>query len=114
MIRLGLDPWGIEKKKGTFRMPQTISLSQNTANRFKAQTVISFALPKTSFVKLEVYNTLGQRVRTLVDSPMKAGKHSAIWDGRDEQDNHLASGIYLYRLEVGGKFAQARKMLLLR
>ncbi|RKY74174.1 MAG: hypothetical protein DRQ24_00570, partial [Candidatus Latescibacterota bacterium] len=100
MIRLGLDPWGIEKKKGTFRMPQTISLSQNTANPFKAQTVVSFSLPKSAFVRLEVYNTLGQKVRTLIETGMKPGNHSVIWNGEDSSGREVSSGIYFYCLKT--------------
>jgi len=113
-IKLGRSPFGEGEAPAGKAANITEVTLDNHPNPFNAQTVVSFALPKTSFVKLEVYNTLGQRVRTLVDAPMKAGKHSAIWDGRDEEGNDVASGIYLYRLEVGGDFARIRKILLLR
>ena len=114
MIRLGLDPWGIEKKKGTFRMPQTIFLSQNTVNPFNARTVISFALPKSAFVRLEVYNTLGQKVRTLIETGMKPGNHSVIWNGEDSSGREVSSGIYFYCLKTRDKTLRVRKMLFLK
>ena len=102
-IRLGLDPWGIEKKKGTVQMPQTISFSQNTPNPFNAQTVVSFGLPKPVFVKLEVYNTPGQMVRGLLECWVESVKREVICDGKDHLVREVYSGIYFYCLKSGEK-----------
>ena len=71
-------------------------------------TVIEFALPKDSHVKLEVYNLIGQRVMTLVDELRPAGYHEVKLDGTS-----LASGVYLYRLATGQQ-TFIKKLLLLK
>jgi len=89
-------------------LPNTYSLSQNYPNPFNASTVIEYTLPEPAWVTLEIYNTLGQRVTTLVDEGKPAGNHSAYWDA-----NHLASGIYFYRM-TAGNFRESRKMVLVK
>jgi flagellar hook assembly protein FlgD len=62
---------------------------------------------------LQIYNLLGQKVRTLVKKRQAAGWHEVRWNGADDSGNPVASGVYIYRL-TAGKFSQSRKMLLLR
>jgi flagellar hook assembly protein FlgD len=62
---------------------------------------------------LEVYNVLGQRVRTLHRGVLPAGRHRFVWDGRDEKGRAAASGVYLYRLRAGD-FRAVRAAVLLR
>jgi len=62
---------------------------------------------------LKIYNVLGEEVRTLVDEMKEPGHYSVTWDGRDNLGNHVASGVYFYRLEVG-EFVATRKMALVR
>jgi len=83
-------------------------LEQNTPNPFNPTTEIRFAVVKRGRVRLNVYNTRGERVATLVDQVMKAGKQTATWEARG-----MPSGIYFYRLE-SGKQSLTRKMLLLK
>jgi hypothetical protein len=83
-------------------------LSQNYPNPFNATTRISFDLPRAQRVSLKVYNLLGQKVATLADGVLTSGSHELSFDG-----SHLASGVYLYRLDAGS-FVQSRKMLLLK
>jgi flagellar hook assembly protein FlgD len=64
-------------------------------------------------VELKIFNLLGQEVRTLVNKRQAAGYHSAVWDGRDDAGNPVASGIYLYRIQAG-EFVNVRKMVLLK
>jgi len=64
-------------------------------------------------VVVRIFNTLGQEIRTLVDSPYAAGFHSVRWDAKDNKGNAVSSGIYLYQLQAG-RFSQIRKMTLLR
>ncbi|MCK5571375.1 MAG: T9SS type A sorting domain-containing protein, partial [Bacteroidetes bacterium] len=94
-------------------MPKSFHLSQNYPNPFNQGTTISFNLDKPSHVELEIFNILGQKVRSLVDGYRNAGPHSEVWDGRDRVGQAVASGIYLYRLEVNGK-AFTRKMMLVK
>jgi len=89
-------------------VPDQFELAQNYPNPFNPTTTIEFSLPKAGNVTLEVYNTLGQKVTTLVDGAMSAGPQQVQFDG-----NNLASGIYFYRLETDG-FNDVKKMVLLK
>jgi hypothetical protein len=75
---------------------------QNYPNPFNPATTIPFAvggyLPAK--VRLDIYDLLGQRIRTVVDDVLGAGPHLAHWDGRDDRGGEVASGIYLYSLRV--------------
>ena len=87
-------------------------LRQNYPNPFNPETEIEYALPKDSEVKLIIYNLLGQRVQTLVESKQVAGFHRVRWDGRDYSGKEVTSGIYFYQLKAGN-FIFTRKMVLL-
>lgn len=89
-------------------LPRAYALSQNYPNPFNITTVINYQLPNDSHVKLEVYNTLGQKVVTLVSEKQQAGYKSVIWDGAD-----LSSGFYLYKLTTGD-FAKRKIMTLVK
>jgi formylglycine-generating enzyme required for sulfatase activity len=94
-------------------LPSAFVLAQNYPNPFNSNTVIGFSLPTDDHVELAIYNITGQRVTTLIDGPRNAGSYTLAWDGRDADDQSLASGIYLYRLWLGQQLL-SRKMLLLR
>lgn len=94
-------------------LPKQYSLAQNTPNPFNPSTEVSFELPKACDLKIEIYNILGQNVRTLVDGRMSAGRHRVTFDGRGDDKNVLASGVYFYRL-VTEEFTQSRKMTLMK
>ena len=79
----------------------------NRPNPFNPSTVIEYIIREPSDVKLSVYSIAGQRVATLVDGYLPAGKHTALFDGSD-----LASGIYFYRLETGGAEKNGKMLLL--
>lgn len=93
---------------GRATQPLSFALSQNYPNPFNPSTTISYQLPHRSHVELHVYDCLGRRVQTLVDTDQPAGEHRVQWNA----DTH-ASGVYFYRL-LTGTFAQVRAMLLLR
>ncbi|NOX37014.1 MAG: T9SS type A sorting domain-containing protein [Calditrichaeota bacterium] len=86
-------------------------LEQNYPNPFNPTTTISFTIPRGEWVNLEIYNNLGENIRTLVAGRFPAGTHSVRWDGRDDRGRVVPAGIYYYRLKAGD-FVQARKMLL--
>ncbi len=94
-------------------LPRTFSLSQNYPNPFNASTVIEYALPRSSRVNILMYNTLGQRVRVLVDEVQTDGYYKVLWDGKDDTGHAVATGMYLYRLEADG-FVKTRKLILMR
>ena len=89
-------------------------LAQNYPNPFNPSTTIEFTVPAVSEVELTIYNVRGQRIRTLVSGNMTVGTHQAVWDGSDQHGQHVASGIYLYRLNVGEAFSDIKKMVYLR
>ncbi|MCG8608862.1 tandem-95 repeat protein, partial [bacterium] len=92
-------------------IPSSFELGQNFPNPFNPTTTISFSVPKTSELNLAIYNMRGQRVRLLVSGSVKAGRHRITWDGRNDQERKVASGIYVYRLETKNFTAQ-RKLIL--
>ncbi len=93
--------------------PDAFALSQNFPNPFNSGTVIRFALPRDQEVELAVYNLAGQQVAMLVEGRRQAGSYAISWDGRDESGRALATGMYFYRLQAGGK-VETRKLMLLR
>lgn len=96
--------------------PAQSSLKANYPNPFNPSTQIRFAVGGAGStpvpVRLEVIDLLGQRVRTLVATPLSPGEHRAEWDGRDQQGRPVAAGVYCCRLQVGD-LVQTRKLLLL-
>ena len=84
-------------------------LEQNYPNPFNPSTLINYELPITSDVKLVIYNSLGQKVRTLVNQRQQAGRYSVTFDAAA-----LASGVYWYRLSTGDGHVQIKKMILIR
>jgi PKD repeat protein len=115
--------------------PQVTSLFEAYPNPFNPETRINYSVgidqtvivrseatkqtslnpePLTlNLVLIEVYNIKGQKVRTLVDSPHTAGYYSVVWNGRDDNDREVASGVYLYRMKVGS-FTDTKRMILMK
>jgi len=75
--------------------------------------VIRFALPSRGQATLSLYNLAGQKVARLVEGVREAGTYTVSWDGRNDQGQALASGVYLYRLQRGAQ-TQIRKLVLVR
>ena len=88
--------------------PYTFAMHQNYPNPFNPSTKISFSIPSTQHVKLEVYNQVGQKVETLVDGFMQAGSYEAEFNAKT-----LPSGMYFYRINAG-RYQDMKKMLLLK
>jgi hypothetical protein len=82
-------------------------------NPFNPLTRIEYALAEPGRVALRVYNLAGRRVATLVDGPVTAGEHIAVWDGRTEGGRRAASGVYFVRMEAPG-YEATRTMVLLK
>ena len=96
-----------------FLKPDRFQLLQNYPNPFNPNTTISYRLPKRSEVILKVYNLLGQEVRTLVNTIQWPGEHKVAWDGKDQFERTVSSGIYVYSLQSENYF-DSRKMLFLK
>lgn len=97
-----------DTEKPGFTQPRKFELSQNYPNPFNPNTNINFNIPEATDVQLSVYNALGQKVATLVNSKMSAGSHSVSWNAQN-----MASGLYIYQIRAGD-FTQTRKMVLMK
>ena len=93
-------------------LPERFELGANYPNPFNPSTMIPYQLPAAMYVRLEVFNILGQRIATLVDGERPAGFHTASWDATDAAGEAVAAGVYLYRLSGDGVQA-TRSMLLI-
>jgi hypothetical protein len=104
--------------------PAEYHLAQNCPNPFNPTTDIRYQISDTRYpihTTLEIFNILGQEVRTLVDEMKEPGHYTVTWDGRNEQGILVAGGVYIYRLEAGGtsrdsreKFSDTKRMILLK
>jgi len=94
-------------------IPKEYALFQNYPNPFNPTTTIRYALPERQDVKIEIYNILGQKVRTFEIKNQPAGFHQVLWDGRNRNNHMVASGLYIYRIKAGD-FVASKKMLLIR
>jgi hypothetical protein len=95
-------------KKGDADVPKEFALYQNYPNPFNPSTTVSYTLPQRCFVRLKVYDDLGQVVETLFSGEQNAGNYRVTVDAAK-----LASGVYLYRLDAGN-MTITKKMMLLR
>ena len=95
------------------KLPQAHALHQNYPNPFNPSTTISFTVATRGPVELSVFDLLGRRVRILSEGPRSAGQHTVVWDGTDEKERAVGSGIYVYRLRIAD-FVQMRKMVLVK
>lgn len=94
-------------------LPEGYLLFQNYPNPFNELTKISFYLPRESSVSLNIYNILGQKVKTPVNERKPPGNYFIIWDGRNESGQIVHSGVYFYRLETA-EFTSTKKMVLIK
>ncbi len=99
-------PSAVQPQPGT--APLSYSLSQNYPNPFNPSTQITYSVPKSGSVQLSIYNTLGQKVATLVNGVVAAGQHTVTFSA-----GNLASGVYFYRIEAGS-YTATMKMTLLK
>ena len=94
-------------------LPAGFALHPAFPNPFNPETALRLEVPVPARVTLAIYDVAGRRVRTLLDGPVVAGPHTALWDGRDDAGRPVASGIYVAWLRAPGRDHE-RKMLLLR
>ena len=86
----------------------------NYPNPLNPTTTILYDLKESAFVQIEIYNIKGQLVKSLVNQTNNAGKKSVVWDGNDESENPVSSGLYLYKLKINDKTEAVKKCLLLK
>ncbi len=91
----------------------TTALGGNYPNPFNPETTIRYSVEKPGKVTLEVYNILGQKVKTLVNDTKDAGSHNVVWNGKDEAGNKVSSGLYFYRMK-NGSYSKTNKMILMK
>lgn len=106
------EPVSVEET-GNGLLPLTFDLHQNYPNPFNPTTSMSYQVPRQSEVRIEVYNLLGQKVRTLFNGHREPGYFRAVWDGRNESGVQVGSGVYVARM-VAGDFTRVRKMILMK
>ena len=94
-------------------IPDAYVLEQNYPNPFNPETRIKYAIPEAGLVTLRIYNIDGQLVRTLQNANQSAGRYEKTWDGNNEFNNKVSSGVYFYKLQ-SNDFMQVRKMVLLK
>lgn len=94
-------------------LPGSFQLAQNYPNPFNPSTEISFSLPSNSHVDLDIFNVLGQKVKSLVSGDLAAGEHTVMWDGKNASGATVSSGVYFYRIAAGA-FSDTKKMMMLK
>ena len=99
--------------RASAKLPTQNALFENSPNPFNPTTTLRFALMETGRVNLAVYNSLGQKVRILVDAPRNAGEHAVMWDGRDDAGRAVSSGVYFARMQAGN-YSKTQKKLYAR
>jgi len=98
---------------GESSLPYRFELNQNYPNPFNPTTTIDYSIPERSHVNIDVYNVLGQKIRTMVDREESAGSYTITWDGTNSDGSAVATGIYLYRFQAGD-YVETKKMLLMK
>lgn len=99
------------------KTPNHFDLAQNYPNPFNPRTNIEFKLSNTADIKLEIFNTIGQRIARIAQGQMLTGHYSFTWDGRDNQGRLVNSGVYFYRLtteSAQGSHSESKKMILMK
>ncbi len=106
-----------DPSQSAINLPSRFSLAQNYPNPFNPVTTINYVItgagPRVDRTRLDIFNILGQCIRTLVNREEVPGQYSVVWDGRDESGLETASGLYFYRISRGGQ-EETRKMILLK
>jgi hypothetical protein len=116
MLPLFVRGIGIEEERSTGEDSQNspeVFMIDNYPNPFNPETYIGFNLTEDSFITLEVYNIKGQLVKTLADEYLRAGNHKILWQGRDEANRPVSSGVYFYRIS-NGSLIETKKMILMK
>ncbi|MCK5076454.1 MAG: T9SS type A sorting domain-containing protein, partial [Calditrichia bacterium] len=107
---LGHTVVGIEDE---LALPTVFKLEQNYPNPFNPTTTINYQLPKTVNVKLEIFNIMGQKIRTLINEKIEAGYQNVLWNGTNDHGVQVSSGMYFYKI-TAGDYSKSHKMILIK
>ncbi|MBT3234114.1 MAG: T9SS type A sorting domain-containing protein, partial [Calditrichaeota bacterium] len=99
--------------QGRPTIPTEYFLAQNYPNPFNSMTKIQFGLPEATHVKIRIFDIMGREVITLVDTDMKAGYYTNVWQGRNKGNVTISSGMYFYQIQAGN-YIKTRKMILVK
>ena len=102
------------KTRDVILPPQKHELSQNYPNPFNSQTKISFSINQGGIVKLTIYNITGQLIKQLVNEHKVPGVFKTVWDGTDNYNRTVSSGIYFYTLTLDDQILETKKLTLLK
>ena len=94
-------------------LPTVFALHNNYPNPFNPITNINYDIPEVSEVTLEIYNVMGQRVRTLVQGTHEPGRYQIVWNATNDLGQGLSSGMYVYRIQAGD-FVSVKKLVLMK
>ena len=113
------EDWVVEKvetavETNSNAVVKAFSLAQNYPNPFNPTTTIQFSIVKNTQVELAIYNVLGSRIKTLVNSKLNSGVHTVQWNGMNEAGDKVGTGIYYYTIKVNDGSKLTRKMLLMK
>lgn len=89
------------------------TISQNYPNPFNPETTINYSIKENSNVQIEIYNIKGQKVKALIDDFRDAGYHQVMWNGTDNQNKPVSSGLYFYKMKVCN-YQNFKKMILIK
>ncbi len=92
---------------------QSIALNQNYPNPFNPETTIAFSVPKEMNAELSVFNIRGQKIKTLFKGRAIQGQNTVVWNGKDESNKNVSSGVYFYKLDAAGQ-TMTQKMVLMK
>jgi flagellar hook assembly protein FlgD len=113
-----LDNVGVYSDGGSPNDENTIpvvktELKGNYPNPFNPETTIRFSVKEAGPVSVEIYNLKGQLVKRLVNEEKTAGEHSVVWNGTDNNNRPVSSGVYFYRMNAG-KYSSSKKMIMMK
>jgi len=104
---------GVEERAQSARLETIYDLRQAYPNPATGKAVIKYSVAKNTRACLKIYDAAGRLVRTLVDTRAEKGRHTCVWDGRDESGRRVSAGVYFYRLETPA-YSSSRKIVITR
>ena len=95
------------------QMADQFFLMQNYPNPFNPSTTIGFQMTSPGYVKVQIFNVKGEKIRTLVSQQYQAGMHHVVWDGTNDAQQLVSNGIYFYRMKFNNT-SQTKKLLFVK